>query len=216
MARAKKEALSISTSDEKQMRALVKQMETRRKGGVPKAKRVSELQLLAQARTQLTIAQMKDFPRVFPAQPSVPTGLVPLMELTARAPWSDVGNMDSYHPGRWDTESNLVFMSPIVQVGPSVGEWDGTVIYVKFRPPAAGTYLVASTFGMYTDPSVGSQVQLDMHGPWGTASTHGPTTEPAAITALWSANAGQTLGFSVTCVGGIMAYLQSVRLYPLN
>jgi|SRR5689334_23245024 len=110
------------------------------------------------------------------------------LELTARHPYADAGYADYYHPGRWDCESNLVFMSSIVQ-GPSTGEWDGTVGYAQFKAPTAGNYIVVVNFSGY-------QQTMNLYGPWGTSSVHsGPSPSySGATTALWSsAAAGETL-----------------------
>lgn len=216
MATRKQPSSSRLADTPKQLKAYIRQIETRRADAPPRTRRLGERQLFAFARTRLDAATLRAFPHRFPARMSDLPDIEPAMELTPRQPYNDVGHMDGYRPGRWDTESNLVFMSPIVQTGPSAGQWDGTVMYVKCKAPQTGTYLVAATFGMYSSPTVGLDVLLRMSGPWGVATSTGPTTEVAAVTALWSGNAGKALSFSVTCLNGIIAYLQSVRLYLLD
>src|SRR5262245_5649628 len=87
------------------------------------------------------------------------------MTLTARHPHDPAGLMDVYHPGRWDCSSNLVFMDVIRQVGPSVGEWDGSVVYAQFKAPSNGTYLVVGNFSGY-------QITLNLNGPWGKTTAY--------------------------------------------
>ena len=133
-----------------------------------------------------------------------------MMELTARRPFSDAGWMDVYHPGRWDCESDLVYMSSIVQVGASVGEWDGTVCYARFTAPSASGYLVVVNFSGY-------QQTMSLNGPWGTSTAHTATTSDAgASTALWNGNAGDTLfcTFSSRSDDGYagIAYLDSFQI----
>jgi hypothetical protein len=49
-----------------------------------------------------------------PVQPASPA----VMNLTARHPYdAATGRIDVYKPGRWDTESDLVYMSPIISTG---------------------------------------------------------------------------------------------------
>jgi hypothetical protein len=111
----------------------------------------------------------------------------PVIELTARHPFADNGWIDVYQPGRWDCESDAVYLSSIVQVGPSPGEWDGSVCYARFTATAAGTYIVVVNF-------TGYQQTMSLNGPWGTTTAHTATTSDAGTTtALWTANAGDTL-----------------------
>ncbi len=95
----------------------------------------------------------------------------PLQALTPRHPYdeSSKARIDSYHPGRWDTESDLVYMSPIVQTGPSPGEWDGTVIYASLPNLGSGSYLVSATFSGY-------DTTMSLHGPWGTTTAYNAQT----------------------------------------
>lgn len=130
----------------------------------------------------------------------------PLLELSARQPYDAArGNMDVYHPGRWDTSSNLIFMNPIVQTGPSPGEWDGTVIYASFNPPQNGTYLVVGNFS-------GFDTTMRLFGPWGTQTAHtGQVTDAGAVVALW--NGGDPLFFTMSCLAPIIGYTASIQVF---
>lgn len=134
------------------------------------------------------------------------------MRLTCRAPWQDgIGGMDFYQPGRWDTESDMVFMTAIVD-GPSPGMWDGTAGYAHFTPPAPGNYLVAWLF-------TGNGTTASMYGPWGTASHSVPSgNHPVGgtVTALWSCAAGDPpLYFSFNLREGIIGYLNALEVHAL-
>jgi hypothetical protein len=134
----------------------------------------------------------------------------PAMALTARHPHDPAGFMDVYHPGRWDCESNLVFMEAIKQVGPSVGEWDGSVVYARFTAPSTGSYLVVGNFSGY-------QITLNMQGPWGNNTAYCPTTsDHGQATALWAGTAGKTLFFTASMTGPIMGYLESLQIYLVS
>lgn len=133
----------------------------------------------------------------------------PTLSLTARHPFDAAGYMDVYHPGRWDCESNLVFMDVIRQVGPSPGEWDGTVVYARFTAPSNGSYLVVGNFSGY-------QITMNLNGPWGKNTAYCPTTsDHAQATALWSGTAGATLFFTINMTGPIIGYLESIQIYLL-
>jgi len=129
-----------------------------------------------------------------------------VMTLTARHPYDPAGFMDVYKPGRWDCESNLVFMNVIVQ-GASPGEWDGTAVYARFTAPSAGKYLFIGNFS-------GHQITLNLGGPWGTSTGYCPTTaDHAQATALSNMTAGQTVFFGCTMTGWIIGYLESLQVY---
>ena len=133
------------------------------------------------------------------------------LELTARHPFADAGYADFYHPGRWDCETDLVYMTSIHQIGPSVGEWDGTAAYARFTAPAAATYIVVVNFSGY-------QQTMSLNGPWGTSTAYTPTTsDSAAATAIWVAGAGEQLycTFSSRADGGYsgIAYLDSFQIF---
>ena len=133
------------------------------------------------------------------------------LELTARHPWAPTGYADFYAPGRWDCESDLVYMSAIHQVGASVGEWEGTVGYARFTAPAQGSYIVVVNFSGY-------QQTMRLNGPWGTSTAHSATTsDSAAATAIWDGAAGQVLycTFSSRSDSGFagIAYLDSMQIF---
>jgi hypothetical protein len=134
-----------------------------------------------------------------------------VLELTARHPYDSAGHADFYHPGRWDCESDLVYMTSIHQVGSTPHEWDGTVGYAKFTPPAAGTHIVVVNFSGY-------QQTMRLSGPWGTTTAYSATTGgSAAVTAIWNAQAGESLhcSFSATADSGYagIAYLDSFQVF---
>jgi hypothetical protein len=148
----------------------------------------------------LSSAVQKQFDRPLPVN-------APLVELSARHPYDDAtaARIDSYHPGRWDTESNLVFMSPIVQTGASVGEWDGTVIYAAFPNLASGVYLVSGVFSGY-------DITMSLFGPWGTTTAYNPTTNISSVV-LAQASVDQGLFFSMNCKGSGLGYLSALQLF---
>jgi hypothetical protein len=131
----------------------------------------------------------------------------PLITLTPRHPYDDatLARIDSYHPGRWDTESDLVFMSPIVQVGASPGEWDGTVIYVSIPSLASGTYLVSAVFSGY-------DTTMYLRGPWGETTAYNAQTSTNS-TVLATAVVDQGLFFTLSCKGGGLGYLSTIQVF---
>lgn len=134
----------------------------------------------------------------------------PAMSLTARHPHDPAGLMDVYHPGRWDCSSNLVFMDVIRQVGPSVGEWDGSVVYARFTAPSSGTYLVVGNFSGY-------QITMNLNGPWGKSTAYCATTsDHVQATALWTGTAGGTLSFTINMNGPYLGYLESIQIYAIG
>jgi len=134
----------------------------------------------------------------------------PVLSLTARHPHDPAGLMDVYHPGRWDCSSNLVFMDTIKQVGPSVGEWDGSVVYGRFTAPSSGSYLVVANFSGY-------QITLNLNGPWGKSTAYCATTsDHVQATALWSGTSGGTLSFTINMNGPYLGYLESIQIYLLS
>lgn len=148
----------------------------------------------------LNAAVRKQFDRPLPVN-------APLIELSARHPYDDAttARIDSYHPGRWDTESNLVYMSPIVPTGPSPGEWDGTVVYAAFPNLASGVYLVSGVFSGY-------DITMSLSGPWGTTTAYNPTTDITS-TVLAQASVNQGLFFSMSCKGSGLGYLSALQLF---
>ena len=133
----------------------------------------------------------------------------PLLSLTARHPYdeSSKARIDSYHPGRWDTESDLVYMSPIVQVGATPAEWDGTVIYASLPNLGAGGYLVSGVFSGY-------DTTMSLHGPWGRTSAYNAKTSTTS-TVLAKATVSTGLFFSMSCKGTGLGYLSAIDIYPM-
>ena len=129
-----------------------------------------------------------------------------VMELTARKPWEAANRqMDVLWPGRYDTESNLVFMHPIV-TGPGAGEWNGTVVYARFSPSAGGTHLIVANFS-------GHEITGHLRGPWGEQTAACATTsDTASAVAIWK---GGDVSFTFTCTGSILGYLKSIQVYKI-
>ena len=133
----------------------------------------------------------------------------PVFEISTRHPYDAAGRMDVHHPGRWDTSSDLIFMYPIVQTGPSVREWDGTVIYANYKTPVSGRFLVVGHF-------TGSQITMNLYGPWGKRSAFSATpSTAAAVTAFWTASAGDSLWLTMSCTGQIVGYVQSIQVFAV-
>lgn len=130
----------------------------------------------------------------------------PLMELSCRRPFDETfGNIDVYRPGRWDTTSDLIYMSSIIQTGPSPGEWDGSVVYGSFKAPTAGTYLVVGNFSGY-------DCTMRLNGPWGTTTAYtAETSDSGAVLALWTGDG--SLWFTMSCTGGYIGYLESIQVF---
>lgn len=124
------------------------------------------------------------------------------MELSARHPYDAAGLMDFYQPGRWDTSTDLVYMT---------SDFDGNAAagYVQYTAPTGGDHLVAVSF-------TGYQTTLRVWGPWGMVSAYSDTTSSNAVaTALWNGAAGASLYFNFSFTGGIIGYLRSVRIHQL-
>lgn len=131
------------------------------------------------------------------------------MELTARHPHDAAGFIDAYEPGRWDCESNLVYMD-VIRTGPSAGMWDGTVVYGRFQAPSKGIYIVVVHFSGY-------QITMNLNGPWGTLSAYCATTaDSAAASAVWNGGARETLFFTMNCTGSIIGYLESIQVFAVG
>lgn len=133
----------------------------------------------------------------------------PVMDISTRKPYEEAGLMDFYKPGRWDSTSNSVYMVGI-KLGPSPGQWDGTVGYLQFKAPKDGTYLIVAHF-------TGYQITMKLGGPWGvTTGTTGTTSEPGTVTAIYTGKANTWVFFNLTCVYPNLAFLNSVQVYPFN
>jgi hypothetical protein len=133
----------------------------------------------------------------------------PVLELSARRPYDAVhGLMDVYMPGRWDTTSDLIFMTPIV-TGSSPGEWTGSVAYIQFIPDSPGTYLVLCNF-------TGFETTAHLHGPWGeTTAFTAETTDNGVVSAVWDGSGGTNLFFTVNFTASILGYIRSIQVFTL-
>jgi hypothetical protein len=119
-----------------------------------------------------------------------------VLDLTARHPYADAGSMDFYQPGRWDCESDSVYMSTIQNPTGSPGLWTGTVGYGHFTAPADNLYVVVVNFSGYS-----SSQCMNLRGPWGKATAYLPAAScdsaghllprTAAVRAIWDARAGE-------------------------
>lgn len=133
---------------------------------------------------------------------------LPVVELTARKPYTDIARLDFYKPGRWDCEVDLIFMDVIRQVGPSPGEWEGTVGYGTFKAPDFGKYIVEINFS-------GLNTTMLLSGPWGLKNKlSGPTSATSVVIAgATNLSKGQTLSFSFSCRGLYLGFVKSVKIY---
>ena len=95
--------------------------------------------------------------------------------------------------------------------GPSPGMWETrTVGYIRYVTPASGSHLVAVHFSGY-------QTTMEVRGPWGLATGYTPTTsDHFTVTALWQANAGDVLNFTIQCKGDGIGYLESIQVRQLT
>ena len=135
-----------------------------------------------------------------------------VMELTARQPYdATFGNIDVYQPGRWDTSYNLIYMDTIRQVGPDVGEWDGSASYIYFKPESAGTYLCVGNF-------TGYQTTAHLYGPWGETTAYtAQTSDSGVIAALYATDQGFefNLNFTVPNNEYGLGYIESIQVFSL-
>jgi hypothetical protein len=134
-------------------------------------------------------------------------------KIDARTPWKPEAGIDVYHSGRWDTTYNSVFFTGIHSTGPSVGEWDGTVGYVSFKPPSTGTYLIVTRF-------TGYKIQCNVNGPWGTNSaTTNSTSDDGIVSTLYNATSTNklsfTFSFKTTATGWGMGYWYGTEFIKL-
>jgi hypothetical protein len=131
----------------------------------------------------------------------------PVMQLTAQHPFDSKGLLDVYEPGRWDCSSDTIFMSPIVSTGPSVGQWEGSVVYGNFKPLTAGTFVVVGNF-------TGFSIAMGLSGPWGRTTELSSNNIPAAVLAQWTGGPAG-VSFSLSCTGLYLGFLQSVQVFRL-
>jgi hypothetical protein len=130
---------------------------------------------------------------------------VVVLELSARHPWDDAGLIDGYHVGRWDSSTDTIYMSPIVQTGPTIGEWDGTVLYGKFTAPAAGTYQIVATF-------YGWQITMRLSSPAAPALATSVENAPTTVSTQVTLAAGQKTWFNLNCTGLYLGFLQKIQV----
>lgn len=147
------------------------------------------------------------------AKKQVKPGPTAIMTLSARVPYDAArGNIDVYKPGRWDTTSNLIFLDTIRQVGQSVGEWEGSVAYIEFKPPSNGTYLIVGHF-------TGYQTTMHLNGPWGEITAYtAETSDAGTVVAVWTGS--QPFQFTMLCKtadnGYSIGYIESIQVYALT
>lgn len=129
---------------------------------------------------------------------------VSVVRLTPRNPWIDgVAAMYAFHASRWDTPANLVFCFPNQQ--PPGAGWDGTVLYVDFIPPAAGSYTIAAAFH-------GPNSIVHLRGPWGIINQSMPAGQDMdVVVAHWSG--GNDLFFTLTFSGSWIGQISAVQIF---
>ena len=134
----------------------------------------------------------------------------PVMELSARRPYDAThGLVDMYKPGRWDTSSDQIFMDPIVQLNPnSPGEWTGSAGYITFTPPSSGTYVMIVNFSGY-------QIAMRLNGPTGSNTVFSNSNTPNAVGVLFTGTGGSATGFSFSCTGIYLGFVQSIKAFLL-
>lgn len=128
------------------------------------------------------------------------------MTLSARKPFGQRGYIDIYKPGRWDCETNLIFLDPIVVSSPGV--WDGSVVYGNFTAPATSQYLLAVHF-------YGWDITLKLSGAFGDVTAHSFQNQAAAATAQIQLNKGQKTWFQFNCVGIYLGFLSKIEMLRL-
>ena len=130
---------------------------------------------------------------------------VVVLELSARHPWDDAGLIDGYEVGRWDTSTDTIYMKPIVQTGPSPGEWEGTVLYGQFTAPTAGTYQIVATF-------YGWQITMRLSNPGPPALATSIENAPTTVSTQVTLAAGQHTWFNLNCTGLYLGFLQKIQI----
>jgi len=145
-------------------------------------------------------------------QPVVVAAPAEVLALTAQQPYDlPHGNVDVYKPARWDTSANLIFMDSIRQVGPSPGQWEGSVAYAEFKPASSGTFLVVCHF-------TGYQTTMHLRGPWGETTAYtAETSDSGAVLAQWTGD--QRFEFTMTCTVPNndygLGYIESILVYAI-
>jgi hypothetical protein len=140
-----------------------------------------------------------------PAFAAAPAPVV-AMTLSARKPFGSRGYIDVYKPGRWDCESDQIFLDPIVVSSPGV--WTGSVVYGNFKAPATKKYLLAVHF-------YGADITLKLNGPFGDVTAHSFQNQPAVATAQYQLNQGQKTWFQFSCQGIYLGFLTKIEMLRL-
>lgn len=143
--------------------------------------------------------------RFEPALVAAPAPAV-VMTLSARKPFGPRGYIDVYKPGRWDCESDQIFLDPIVVSSPGV--WTGSVVYGSFTAPVTKKYLLAVHF-------YGADITLKLQGPFGDVTAHSVQNQPAVATAQYQLTKGQKTWFQFNCVGIYLGFLKKVEMLRL-
>jgi hypothetical protein len=187
---------------------------TRERLGKPKGSPTERVTVEAPAVQRLSHAELTDVASDLAKKPVTPTPKA-VMELSARQPYdAEHGNVDVFMPGRWETTygepGGLIFMEAI-RLGEDLGEWEGTVAYIKFKPPSNATYLIVGHF-------TGYQITMRLHGPWGEATAYTATTsDSGAVTALWTGD--KPFEFTMNCGAPNndwgMGYIESIQVFHL-
>jgi hypothetical protein len=171
--------------------------------GAPTLKQLASQRLVdAPYVKALTRAQLAKVEPAFAAAPS-PTVV---MALSARKPFGQRGYIDVYKPGRWDCESDQVFLDPIVVSSPGV--WTGSVVYGNFTAPTTKSYLLAVHF-------YGWDITLKLSGPFGDVTAHSLQNQAAVATAQYQLSQGQKTWFQFNCVGIYLGFLTKIEMLRL-
>ena len=171
--------------------------------GAPTLKQLASQRLVdtpyvkALSRAQLAKAE--------PAFAAAPPPTV-VMTLSARKPFGQRGYIDVYKPGRWDCESDQVFLDPIVVSSPGV--WTGSVVYGNFTAPTTKNYLLAVHF-------YGADITLKLSGPFGDVTAHSVQNQAAVATARYQLSQGQKTWFQFNCVGIYLGFLTKIEMLRL-
>jgi hypothetical protein len=150
----------------------------------------------------LTRAQLAKAEPLLAAAPS-PTVV---MTLSARKPFGQRGSIDVYKPGRWDCESDQVFLDPLVVSSPGV--WTGSVVYGKFTAPTTKKYLLVVHF-------YGADITLKLSGPFGDVTAHSFQNQATVATAQYQLSQGQKTWFQFNCVGFYLGFLTKIEMLRL-
>jgi hypothetical protein len=137
----------------------------------------------------------------------------PVLRLSARHPYDPLGGIDGMTVGRWDTSYDYFFMDPITATGPSVGEWEGSVLYCRFQPPSSGDYVGAVHYiGGYW-----STITMHLSGPSGTGTASNPSNyfnEPSVVAAKWTIP-GDPTEFDIWCTGLYGGWITAIEVFQI-